>query len=60
VWTWGCRDIATAGIRNVATFRIGQRVHFGATVTTGNDVGEEREVTIVGVDELDAGTARLS
>jgi transcription elongation factor GreB len=36
------------------------RVHFGATVTISNDAGEEREVTIVGVDELDSGDARVS
>jgi len=37
-----------------------QRVHFGATVTILNETGEEREVTIVGVDELDSGDARVS
>jgi len=37
-----------------------QRVHFGATVTISNEAGEEREVTIVGVDELDSGDARVS
>ena len=37
-----------------------QRVHFGATVTVGHENGEEREVTIVGVDELDSGDARVS
>ncbi len=37
-----------------------QRVHFGATVTVGYENGEEREVTIVGVDELDSGDARVS
>lgn len=37
-----------------------QRVHFGATVTIGYENGEEREVTIVGVDELDSGDARVS
>jgi transcription elongation factor GreB len=37
-----------------------QRVHFGATVTIGYDSGDEREVTIVGVDELDAGDTRVS
>jgi transcription elongation factor GreB len=36
------------------------RVHFGATVTFANEAGDEREVTIVGVDELDAGDARVS
>ena len=36
------------------------RVHFGATVTILNDAGDEREVTIVGVDELDTGDARVS
>lgn len=36
------------------------RVHFGATVTFRDEAGEEREVTIVGVDELDAGDARVS
>ena len=36
------------------------RVRFGATVTIADEAGEEREVTIVGVDELDAGAARIS
>src|SRR5262245_12001060 len=36
------------------------RVRFGATVTFANEDGDEREVTIVGVDELDAGDARVS
>jgi transcription elongation factor GreB len=37
-----------------------QRVHFGATVTIRNETGDEREVTIVGVDELDSGDVRVS
>jgi transcription elongation factor GreB len=37
-----------------------QRVHFGATVTILYGSGDEREVTIVGVDELDFGDARIS
>ncbi len=37
-----------------------QRVHFGATVTILPESGDEREVTIVGVDELDSGDARVS
>jgi transcription elongation factor GreB len=37
------------------------RVHFGATVTYRYETtGEEREVTIVGVDELDSGDTRVS
>jgi transcription elongation factor GreB len=36
------------------------RVFFGATVTVADESGEEREVTIVGVDELDSGDARVS
>ncbi len=36
------------------------RVLFGATVTYRYETGEEREVTIVGVDELDSGDARVS
>jgi transcription elongation factor GreB len=36
------------------------RVHFGATVTIEYESGEERQVTIVGVDELDSGAARVS
>ena len=37
------------------------KVHFGATVTFQfEETGEEREVTIVGVDEIDAGDARVS
>ena len=37
-----------------------ERVHFGATVTILYEAGDEREVTIVGVDELDSGDARVS
>ena len=37
-----------------------ERVRFGATVTFRNASGDEREVTIVGVDELDAGDVRVS
>jgi transcription elongation factor GreB len=37
-----------------------QRVHFGATVTIAFETGDEREVTIVGVDELDSGDTRVS
>jgi transcription elongation factor GreB len=37
-----------------------QRVHFGATATIVDESGDEREVTIVGVDELDLGDARVS
>lgn len=37
------------------------RVHFGATVTIQyEETGDEREVTIVGVDELDSGETRVS
>lgn len=36
------------------------RVFFGATVTFTNAAGEEREVTIVGIDELDSGGERIS
>ena len=35
-------------------------VHFGATATIENEAGETRDVTIVGVDELDSGGARIS
>jgi transcription elongation factor GreB len=42
------------------TGRTHGRVHFGATVTFENEAGEERVVTIVGVDELDSGDARVS
>jgi transcription elongation factor GreB len=37
-----------------------ERVFFGATVTILYETGEEREVTIVGADELDACDARVS
>jgi transcription elongation factor GreB len=40
--------------------RTHQRVHFGATVTIRYETGNEREVTIVGVDELDSGDTRVS
>jgi transcription elongation factor GreB len=36
------------------------RVFFGATVTYRRENGEEREVTIVGMDELDSGGERIS
>ena len=37
-----------------------ERVFFGATVMFANKDGDERTVTIVGVDELDAGDRRIS
>jgi len=37
-----------------------ERIRFGATVTILYQTGDEREVTIVGVDELDVGDARVS
>jgi transcription elongation factor GreB len=37
-----------------------QQVHFGATVTILHETGDERDVTIVGVDELDSGDRRVS
>ena len=37
-----------------------ERVFFGATVTILYEAGDEREVTIVGVDELGADDARVS
>ena len=37
-----------------------ERVYFGATVTIVDESDNEREVTIVGVDELDLGDARVS
>jgi len=40
--------------------RTQERVHFGATVTVLYETGAEREFTIVGVDELDSGDARVS
>ena len=36
------------------------RVFFGATVTYANPTGEERTVTIVGVDEVDADNGKVS
>lgn len=36
------------------------RVFFGATVTFQPESGDERDVTIVGMDELDAGSERIS
>ena len=36
------------------------RVFFGATVTYANATGEERTITIVGVDEVDADNGRVS
>jgi transcription elongation factor GreB len=40
--------------------RVPDRVFFGATVTIKSQSGGERIVTIVGVDELDSGDARVS
>jgi transcription elongation factor GreB len=40
--------------------RTHQRVHFGATVTILYETGDEREVIIVGADELDSGDRRVS
>ena len=40
--------------------RTHDRVFFGATVTYATDGGDERTVTIVGVDEIDAGGERVS
>lgn len=40
--------------------RVPDRVFFGATITFTNETGDEREVTIVGVDELDSGAERIS
>jgi transcription elongation factor GreB len=37
-----------------------ERVYFGGTVTIQYESGDTREVTIVGVDELDSGDARVS
>jgi transcription elongation factor GreB len=37
-----------------------QQVRFGATVTIQYESGDEREVTIVGVDDLDSGDSRVS
>jgi transcription elongation factor GreB len=37
-----------------------EKVYFGATVTIADEAGNEREVTIVGIDELDLGDARVS
>ena len=37
-----------------------ERVRFGATVTFEDESGDEREVTIVGVDELDPANGRVS
>ena len=36
------------------------RVFFGATVTYANAAGDERTITIVGVDEVDADNGRVS
>ena len=37
-----------------------ERVYFGATVTVVHESGEERTVSIVGVDEFDPGRGRVS
>lgn len=53
------KSIDRAVVVNNAGKRFDQ-VRFGATVTIQRETGEEREVTIVGVDELGAGDARVS
>jgi len=40
--------------------RDADRVFFGATVTISTESGTQRVVTIVGIDELDSGDARIS
>jgi transcription elongation factor GreB len=40
--------------------RAPDRVFFGATVTISSELADDRVVTIVGVDELDAGDERVS
>src|SRR5579862_3845866 len=45
--------VANAGKRH-------ERVYFGATVTFAHKASDERTVTIVGVDELDAGGSGIS
>ncbi|MGE3178552.1 MAG: transcription elongation factor GreB [Vicinamibacterales bacterium] len=40
--------------------RAPERVFFGATVSVTTTTGDERTVTIVGVDELDSGGERIS
>ena len=40
--------------------RAGGRVLFGATVTVENSAGEERVLSIVGVDEIDTSCGRIS
>ncbi len=42
------------------TGRADDRAFFGATVTYLRDTGDQREVTIVGTDELDSGGDRIS
>lgn len=38
----------------------GQKVQFGATVLTQNEIGESKTFTIVGVDEVDTAKGRIS
>ena len=52
-----CLDRAVVVDNSGQTHR---EVRFGATVTIRNGMGDTREVTIVGVDELDSGDARVS
>ena len=40
--------------------KLHDRVFFGATVTYQRQNGDEREITIVGIDELDSGGTRVS
>ena len=40
--------------------RAGERVLFGCTVTVENEAGEEKTVSIVGVDEIDLAKGRIS
>ncbi len=53
------RRIKAVTIVDPAVQRDSSRIWFGATVTIADDDDRERIVTLVGVDESDAGTGRI-
>jgi transcription elongation factor GreB len=56
----GIRYLSKTLDRAVVVDNSGSTRAFGATVTIQYETGDEREVTIVGVDEIDTGDAPVS
>ncbi|MFC7497846.1 transcription elongation factor GreB [Enterovirga sp. GCM10030262] len=57
---WLSKRMAKAAVVDPASQPDRNRVFFGATVTLADDNDEERIVTLVGEDEADAGSGRVS